>query len=218
MEIGRELNLLIKDHNDHRMVMYRCTVIGMDNQFVYIDYPINKETQRTSIFPNGTILLVTYIDKANNLYQFSTTIRKRVTLTIPGLAIDVPKKEDLKQIQRREYVRLKTAIDIAVHPTDHTFKPFTTVTNDISAGGVSIVIPPLVELNKKQILSLWLALHMKSGIKYIHIQGRLIHMNHLKNGTKTASIKFIATSEQMRQSIIQFVFEKQRNIRKKELM
>src|SRR5699024_10897638 len=143
----------------------------IDHDYLLIDYPINKETQRTGFFPNGTVLLVSYVDQDKNLYQFRTKIQKRITLTIPGLAIDRPEKEEIKQIQRREYVRIMTSVDIAIHPIDQSFSPFTTVTNDISGGGISIVVPPKIKLQEKQTVIFTMVLHLKSEIKYIHLQG-----------------------------------------------
>lgn len=218
MEVGQKLSLLIKNTKNHQMEEYRCKIIGIDHQYVFIDYPINTNTQRTSVFPNGTILLATYIDKDKKLYQFHTKIQKRVILTIPGLAIELPKTETFKQIQRREYVRVNAAIDIAIHPTDRTFTPFTTITNDISGGGISAIIPERIMLEKGQILSLWLVVHMKSEINYIQLQGEVIHINDFNSGLRTASIKFTTISDKIRQMIIQFVFEKQREARKKELI
>lgn len=218
MEIGKKLNLLIKNSENNEMTEYRCTIIGKDHNFLYIDHPINMNTQRTSFFPNGTILLATYIDKDKNLYQFHTKIQKRVTLTIPGLAIDIPDKTKLQQIQRREYVRTMTAVDIAIHPTDQSFSPFTTVTNDISGGGISVVIPPKVQLKESQKVLLWMVLHMNSEIKYTQLQGEIIDIDHSENNFQTASIKYISITNQTRQTIIQFGFEKQRKARNKELI
>lgn len=218
MEIGKKLNLLIQDTENNQMMEYRSTIIGINQKYLFIDYPINKDTQRTSFFPNGTILLATYVDKDKNLYQFHTKVRKRTTLTIPGLAIDIPEKAKLKQIQRREYVRIMTSIDIAIHPTDQSFSPFTTVTNDISGGGISVVIPPKKQLKIGQEIFLWMVLHMKSEIRYIHLKGEIMHVYHLKNDFQTVSVKFISITDQTRQNIIQFGFEKQREARNKELI
>lgn len=218
MEIGKKLDLLIENIESQQMVAYRCTIIGIDHQYIYIDYPINKETQRSGFFPNETILLATYMDHDKNLYQFRTKIQKRVKLTVPGLAIHLPDKAETKQIQRREYVRIPTAVDIAVHPIDQSFSPFTTVTNDISGGGISIVIPPKIGLKERQKILISMVLHINSEIKYIHLQGEIIKIYHLNEEFRTASIKFISISDKTRQTIIRFVFDKQREARNKELI
>ncbi|HLQ97270.1 MAG TPA: flagellar brake domain-containing protein [Candidatus Dormibacteraeota bacterium] len=215
MEIGNKLNLFIKDFESEKMIEYRCTIIGIDHDCLLIDYPIHKETQRTGFFPNGTVLLATYIDQDKNLYQFRTKIQKRITLTIPGLAIDIPKKEEIKQIQRREYVRIMTAVDIAIHPIDDSFSPFTTVTNDISGGGMSIIIPHKIKLKEKQTVIFTMVLHLKSKIKYVHLQGEIIRIYQQNKEFRTASIRFISITDKIRQLIIQFVFEKQREARNK---
>jgi len=218
MEIGKKLDLLIKDIESQQMIEHRCTIIGIDQDFLYIDYPINKDTQRTGFFPIGTNLSVTYMAKDKNLYQFQTKIQKRVTLTVPGLAIDKPDKTETKQIQRREYVRMLAAVDIAVHPIDKSFAPFTTVTNDISGGGISILIPSKIKLKDKQKIFISMVLHIKSKINYIHLEGEIIRIYRHNDEFQTASIKFISIDDKTRQTIIQFVFEKQREARNKELI
>src|SRR5690625_2510971 len=186
------------------MIEYRCTIIGIDHDCLLIDYPIHKETQRTGFFPNGTVLLATYIDQDKNLYQFRTKIQKRITLTIPGLAIDIPKKEEIKQIQRREYVRIITAVDIAIHPIDDSFSPFTTVTNDISGGGMSIIIPRKIKLKEKHTVIFTMVLHLKSKIKYVHLQGEIIRIYQQNKEFRTSSTISTSSTDKIRQLIIQF--------------
>ena len=39
------------------------------------------------------------------------------------------------KIQRSQFVRIETAVDVAIHPMNREFEPFTAMTEDISAGG-----------------------------------------------------------------------------------
>lgn len=218
MKIGTTLNLTVKDRDSNQVIKSRCKIIGENEKYLFIDYPINIDTQQTCFLFEGTTLEVTYLCANKNLFHFQTKVEKRVKQTIPALAILIPEDCAIKQIQRREYVRINTAIDIAIHSTDGTFTPYSTVTADISGGGMSAVIPFGKEIKKGEKLTIWVVLHTDLKTKYIHVHGEMIQMKTLKNGLQTASIKFRPITNQTRQDIIQFCFEKQREARKKELI
>ena len=54
------------------------------------------------------------------------------------MKLHYPGDEYVMKIQRRQYVRVETAVDIAIHPYNGEFVPFTAVTDDISAGGALV--------------------------------------------------------------------------------
>jgi len=216
MEIGTWLNLELTDE-DQQLKRYRCKVIEKNNHFLFIDYPVNEETKRTALFPNDTYFTVTYIGKDRVAYQFSSKIVTKVNLQIPALAIELPDQNKIKRIQRRNYVRVKTALDIAIHSVDQSFSPFVTVTDDISGGGVSILLPKKSEVAVGERVDVWLTLPMKSGEnKYMNSTADIVYMN-VKNQLHLASLKFISIDKQDQQMIIQYCFGKQRENRRKEL-
>lgn len=218
MKIGTTLHLKVRDPHTNHFINCRCKIIGEDETYLYVDYPVNMHTNRTCFLAEGTKLLGTYLSHDRSLFQFQTQIMKRVKKTVPALAISYPKSVDIKQIQRREFVRINAAIDIAVHPVDGSFNSFTTVTNDISAGGLSIIIPDGIQWIEGEELSLTIVLHTHSKTNYIHVNGEMIRMKLLQGGLQSASIKFVHISNHIRQDIIQYCFEKQREARKKELI
>ncbi|GAB3791792.1 hypothetical protein GCM10028868_06460 [Virgibacillus kimchii] len=58
---------------------------------------------------------------------------------------------------------------------------------------------------------------MKNGeYQYHHIKSKLVHINKQRNGLQLASLKFVSVTHDIRQQIIHYCFDKQREARKKE--
>ncbi|WP_087971550.1 flagellar brake protein [Oceanobacillus rekensis] len=219
MEVGKVLNLEIKDSRNGNLQQYYCKLIEKNNDYLVIDYPIHTKTKRTSFFPIGTKISVSFIGDDQAVYQFQSKIATRIKLNIPALAINIPEQEDIKRIQRREYVRIESAIDVAIHSTDDLFPPFVTLTSDISGGGLAIISEKGIQMKIESKVDLWLPLQMQnSEFHYIYSQAEVVYIKNLNSRVDLVSLKFISISKQDRQNIIKFCFEKQRESRQKELL
>ena len=56
------------------------------------------------------------------------------------IKLSFPGDSYILKVQRRRYVRIETAVDVAIHPLQNEFPPFTSITKDISAGGSLILL------------------------------------------------------------------------------
>lgn len=214
MKIGTTLIITGKDPIQNKILEYRSKIIEKDEKYLFIDHPINMQTNKTSYFPIGTNFTVSFIGKDENLYRFQTTVEKRIKLTIPSLAITFPNKDSIEKIQRREFVRVKATVDIAIHCPDHSFPPFTTVTVDISGGGLSFVTPNEITLEKNKEIFVWIILPMGSREnKFAKIRAKIVRTKRSKSNILTTSIKFTSISNNDEQNIVKFCFEKQREER-----
>ncbi|RYG73623.1 pilus assembly protein PilZ [Lentibacillus lipolyticus] len=215
MKIGMALNLEVNDRNSGEMITCRSKVIEQNEYYLFIDLPIDTRTDKTVFFPSGTHVMASYIGENQALCTFETHTTETVKLNnIPALAMHLPNPEQIKTIQRRRFVRIKTAADIAVHGK---IDAFTTVTMDISGGGLSVVLPAGSCLAEKERVSIWLVLQMQKGnYHYIAATAQVTRISQDRNG-KGASLEFLVISEQEQQHIIRYCFEKQRESRKKEL-
>ncbi|RDW19086.1 flagellar brake protein [Oceanobacillus arenosus] len=218
MKIGTVLHIELKNTKTNTKDKYRCKVIEMNEQQIIIDYPINELTNKTAFIPKRKYFSVAYIGEDEAVYQFTSSITSKIKLNVPALAIENPKKEDIQRIQRREFVRIETTVDIAVHSNDKTFSPFVTVTSDISGGGLSIIAPYDHKLAIGDIVDIWLTLQMKDNkYQYINTQAEVVIIKTLKSSVELVSFKFIAIDKLSQQGIIRFCFQKQRESRQKEM-
>ena len=155
----------------------------------------------------------------SSVYLFDTEVLKKVNSPIQMMQMLYPEKEEHIKIQRREYVRIETKIDVAVHSDIHGFVPFTTTTEDISAGGSSIILPQGINLNPKSVISIIFVIHLKTGeTHYVKTACRVVRTINQPGTVRTASLQFLGVTENDRQNIIRFVFEKQLEQRNKGIM
>lgn len=219
MKIGTKLQLEALDPKTMKNEKYHCKVIDKNKSYLFIDLPIHQRTKRSSFLPLNTKITVTFLDQEKIAHQFESKIVKKGKYRIPTLAILLPAKEQIKKIQRRNFVRIETAVDVAVHSLQNALSPFTTVTSDISGGGMSIILPQDVSLQQGEKLEATIVLPMHSGENvYITANGEVVNIKEANRRIQLAAVKFIHLDSHDQQKIIQFCFEKQREARQKELM
>jgi len=199
---------------------YRSKILEFNGRTLFIDLPINVSNKRTTLLADGTQLKVTYINNdTSSVYLFDTEVLGKVNYPIQMMQMLYPDKEEHIKIQRREYVRIETKTDVAIRSDVQGFIPFTTVTEDISAGGSSIILPPGINLIPEMIISIVIVIQLRTGeTHYVKASCRVVRIIDQPEKVKTASLQFLDISENDRQYIIRFVFEKQLEQRNKGIM
>lgn len=210
MEIGTFVSLKRFTVDIGELENYTCKIVDIDDEHFYIDLPIHQETRRTARFAVGETILAQYT-KNGVAHEFRAKILERVNKNVPALKLKIPAEDEINRIQRREYVRVETDVDVAVHALDESFAPFTSVTKDLSGGGAKIYNPPET-LEEKQKLQLYLVLPIQNQYEYIKTEAEVVRL-HEENQVKTMSVKFLMDEEMNRQKIIQYCFHIQRRNR-----
>lgn len=217
MKIGD--SIILEPKNSLQPEKYKSKILEINDQAVYIDYPVNIATKRTIFLTDGTQLKVTYISVDGSVYIFDSEVLGKVKSTISMIHLQNPNKQHHVKIQRREYVRIETKVDTAIHSKNGSFKPFTTMTDDISAGGAAVLVPKDFLLETDTLLTMWLVLPLKSGeINYARIDCQVVRIIDREESTRNIlTLKFINISNGERQLLIRFCFEKQLELRNKGL-
>lgn len=199
---------------------YRSKILEFNGHSLFIDFPTNVSSNKTTLLADGTQLKVTYINnETSSVYLFDTEVLGKVNSPIQMMQMLYPDKEEHIKIQRREYVRIETKIDAAVHSDIQGFVPFTTTTEDISAGGSSIILPQGIDLTPESVISIILVIHLKTGeTHYVKTACRVVRTINQPGRVRTASLHFFDISENDRRNIIRFVFEKQLEQRNKGIV
>lgn len=215
MKIGDVINLTGQWKNEDKEFNYRCKIVDMEKDAIYIDYPVDIETSQTVYFPLNESFYVRYI-KETAVYQFQSKAVDRASKVIPVLKITVPSKDEFEKIQRRAYLRVETAVDISIHCPEDSFSPFTTITKDLSGGGTRFVIPHSLEnitFENDQPLLIYLVLRY-SPEKYEYIETEA-HVVRVLDDHKPSevSVSFDIENIQDEQKIIQYCFQVQREAR-----
>ncbi|SER13802.1 c-di-GMP-binding flagellar brake protein YcgR, contains PilZNR and PilZ domains [Gracilibacillus ureilyticus] len=220
IKIGTFLQLeeISKNYNNDNVqdmkVTFRCRVIETAEEELIIDLPINELTDKTAFFTEGVALKVSYIQN-NSVFVFpSKVIGKRID-NIPGIILSYD-KDRVKKVQRREFVRVDSLLDISIRSPYDNFSPVTGVTRDISGGGLSVYMDNNLEFNEEESLDIMLVLPMENTLEYLHLQGSVVRFQ--KEETKgILSVKFNDISIQNQQKIIKFCYLEQLRIKRKEM-
>lgn len=192
---------------------YKSKVVDLGEDFIMIDYPTHIETGKTAFFLDGTQFHVSFSDDRKISYAFQTEVVGRLKDGIPMLKLSYPGDEQLLKIQRREFVRVEYALDVAVKK-GALYSQY--VAEDLSAGGIAVRIPEKEQFQQGETIALLIVLpFVNQEIKYVHAEATIVRIWE-KNGKTLASLQFEKIGQGERQSIIRFCFERQLQQRNQE--
>ncbi len=167
----------------------------------------------------GTKFYAHYTTKDKITYTFHTEMIDRKKEQIPLLILSFPGETNLEKIQRRELVRVETAIDASIHPTEFQFQPFVAITSDVSAGGCAVIMPERHQLKAGMEVDCWMVLPLKEQHKYINHKAKVIRIIKGENGKRDkAPLQFLRISEQDKRNMLRFCFDEQLMLKKKGLL
>ncbi|AYC29374.1 flagellar brake protein [Paenisporosarcina cavernae] len=196
------------------MEKYRCKVVEEKENLLYIDYPTDSITKRTVFLMEGAQLRASFVEDEKAAYAFQTEVLGRTKRQIPMIMLSFPKMEEVLKIQRREFVRVETPVDIAVE-YQGDFSQF--VAEDISAGGTAIILNNPVNFKEGDEIDLTVSLPFANGdVKYIQTKAMVTRFWE-KDFIQIASVNFMETDDVDKQYIVRFCFERQLLKRKKEV-
>lgn len=217
LKIGQ--TLILEQKYSTEKDKYKCMIVEVGNGTFYIDYPIDVQTGKVAFLVDGTQLKASFVDDEKGTYLFDTEVVNKVKGKIPMIQLSLPPKETFIKIQRRQFVRIDTSVDIAIHSFEGEFAPFRTVTDDLSAGGAAIHLKKNMQLNGASFINIWLALPLNSGeISYLQQRSKVIRVVELENGTNMLSVQFESPSKHETQIIMRYIFEKQVEMKKRGLI
>ncbi len=212
MEIGQSITLQLDRKNNKGSQNLISKIIELDEEYIYISYPTNTSTGKTTMLLDGLPFTVIFRKQDEIHYSFTTRVSLRKKLNnIPVLGLEKPKEEDFKKIQRRNYLRIEAVLDISVQIVDyHQHIPFTTTTVDISGGGAAIVVPKNIKLEVDQIVHVWIVLPFSANdYQYINASAKVLRIIEKERGLKIAPLEFISIKNKDRDEIVRYCFQKQ---------
>lgn len=211
--------LLLEQKYSTEKETYKCMIVEVEDGTFFIDYPVDTKTGKVAYLVDGTQLKATFSDGEKGTYLFETEVLNKIKGNIPMIQLLLPPAETFIKIQRRQFVRIETSVDLAIHSVQGEFTPFRAVTEDLSAGGAAIHLHKNITLNGANFVDIWLALPLHSGeISYLKLHAKVIRMVEHENGSKILSVQFISPTKSDIQTIMRFIFEKQVEMKKRGLI
>lgn len=214
MEIKIGTHLQLEPTYTERVEKFRCKVVEQQDHILYIDYPINMATKKTAFLIDGSEFRATFRTEDKQSFAFNTEVIGRKAGNIPMIMLHCPKPEEFIKIQRREYVRVETPVDIAVQFNDYKYQ---LVTVDISAGGLAVILKGEVAFNDGDEVKLTIVLPFANGdVKYVITDATVVRIFE-KDDKRIATIQLTDTDDVDQQHIVRFCFERQLVNRRKEV-
>lgn len=213
MELKIGTLITLEPINSESMERFKCKVVEQKDGNIYIDYPVSTTTNRTSFLSRGSQFRASFIDEEKIAHAFKTEVLGRVKANIPMIMLSFPTDEEIYKIQRREFVRVLTPVDVAIRFNDEYYQ---FVTEDISAGGLAIILNQKVAFKENDEFDMTIALPFSNkDVKYIQTRASVIRIIE-RDDCVIAPLHFTDTDELDRQYLVRFCFERQLLIRKKE--
>ncbi|MCE7791029.1 flagellar brake domain-containing protein [Salipaludibacillus sp. CUR1] len=214
IKIGSTIHMEMTDKKDNRR--FRSKILDLESGYIFIDFPVDDLNRRPGFFLEGTQFKIWFIGGDQAIYLFECEVKGIAEREIPMLVLTGPLDNNYIRIQRRQYVRVETMADAAVYSEEGKFTPFTTVTSDLSGGGLSLHLPDDLSIAGGEGFKVYLALPFQSGeTVYIEAGAEFIRSKSIK-GKAIGSGEFKKIEDADRQKIVRYCYERQLIINKKE--
>nr|WGE06725.1 flagellar brake domain-containing protein [Bacillus subtilis] len=136
IEIGE--NVLLEYIEENELKKAKSKAVSIENNELLIAYPVDVGTGRTVILHNDMEVTVEFVGKDEVPYRFTSRIKGKVKDKLQMICLEVPPREKMKRIQRRQYVRTDAVLDVQIQPANE--EELRTLSYNISAGGIAVVL------------------------------------------------------------------------------
>lgn len=192
---------LIKTKSDGSQEDYVSKIVGVEKDEHYIVDNPSKKTQLV-MFVNGSKLTMAYLLENKDMHMFDVeVVGKMRDGKIPLLKLK--KISDINKIQRRNYYRLDTIIDLTLRKETDIIEEKTTTVN-ISGGGMRILSKQEFQIGDKVVVDF----NMNESEN--RLKAKVVKLEYVDYSRTDVCIEFIELMEKKRNEIIRFIFEKQR--------
>ncbi|WAA13777.1 flagellar brake protein [Fervidibacillus halotolerans] len=208
IKAGQQVTIELKQLDQYEK--YTSKIMDIKDQSFLMEYPVHPETNKSIFIRNGETLRLSFVNDQKEIYEFLSMVIGRVKNPIPLLQLTLPPREEFRKIQRREFVRVHRAVDVSVHSIHKEFQPFQTVTEDISAGGASLLVPKSIDINIGQKIIVWFVLPRLNGeYHYLKLSSKVIRTGDWNEKRNVISVQFLDKTIQEEQQLLQFCYESQ---------
>ncbi len=208
--ITQKVEVIEEDLRTGKREIYYSRVEDVKGERIWITSPYRRGF---NLPPHLGRSLTIKVPGDNCAYLFQAELR-RVENNVIALW-EIQPSSEAKRVQVREYVRVNIAIKARIEVTDgpDAGKKLTTLTRDLSAGGMRVALPhALFEGSSAGVLLLI------PGHQAIALKGKVLRViaPETENDKMTGVLEFVDVDERVRKHIIRYLFHKQAERRKKD--
>ncbi|KIN52106.1 cyclic di-GMP receptor DgrA [Bacillus subtilis] len=215
IEIGETVLLEYIEENELKKA--KSKAVSIENNELLIAYPVDVVTGRTVILHNDMEVTVEFVGKDEVPYRFISRIKGKVKDKLQMICLEVPPREKMKRIQRRQYVRTDAVLDVQIQPGNE--EEIRTLSYNISAGGIAVVLADGLSFQSGESLRLIIRLPEEEHTRQIETEAVVRRIfNDPKSGKRKMTLEYSEIAAGDQQALLQYCIRRQLNKRRKARM
>ncbi|WP_167408259.1 cyclic di-GMP receptor DgrA [Bacillus subtilis] len=215
IEIGETVLLEYIEENELKKA--KSKAVSIENNELLIAYPVDVVTGRTVILHNDMEVTVEFVGKDEVPYRFISRIKGKVKDKLQMICLEVPPREKMKRIQRRQYVRTDAVLDVQIQPGNE--EEIRTLSYNISAGGIAVVLADGLSFQSGESLRLVIRLPEEEHTRQIETEAVVRRIfNDPKSEKRKMTLEYSEIAAGDQQALLQYCIRRQLNKRRKARM
>ncbi|ASB70337.1 putative protein YpfA [Bacillus subtilis] len=215
IEIGETVLLEYIEENELKKA--KSKAVSIENNELLIAYPVDVVTGRTVILHNDMEVTVEFVGKDEVPYRFISRIKGKVKDKLQMICLEVPPREKMKRIQRRQYVRTDAVLDVQIQPGNE--EEIRTLSYNISAGGIAVVLADGLSFQSGESLRLIIRLPEEEHTRQIETEAVVRRIfNDPKSEKRKMTLEYSEIAAGDQQALLQYCIRRQLNKRRKARM
>lgn len=215
IEIGETVLLEYIEENELKKA--KSKAVSIENNELLIAYPVDVVTGRTVILHNDMEVTVEFVGKDEVPYRFISRIKGKVKDKLQMICLEVPPREKMKRIQRRQYVRTDAVLDVQIQPGNE--EEIRTLSYNISAGGIAVVLADVLSFQSGESLRLIIRLPEEEHTRQIETEAVVKRIfNDPKSEKRKMTLEYSEIAAGDQQALLQYCIRRQLNKRRKARM
>lgn len=215
IEIGE--NVLLEYIEENELKKAKSKAVSIENNELLIAYPVDVVTGRTVILHNDMEVTVEFVGKDEVPYRFTSRIKGKVKDKLQMICLEVPPREKMKRIQRRQYVRTDAVLDVQIQPGNE--EEFRTLSYNVSAGGIAVVLADGLSFQSGESLRLIIRLPEEEHTRQIETEAVVRRIfDDPKSGKRKMTLEYSEIAAGDQQALLQYCIRRQLNKRRKARM
>ncbi|WP_021481557.1 cyclic di-GMP receptor DgrA [Bacillus subtilis] len=215
IEIGE--NVLLEYIEENELKKAKSKAVSIENNELLIAYPVDVVTGRTVILHNDMEVTIEFVGKDEVPYRFISRIKGKVKDKLQMICLEMPPREKMKRIQRRQYVRTDAVLDVQIQPGNE--EEIRTLSYNISAGGIAVVLADGLSFQSGESLRLIIRLPEEEHTRQIETEAVVRRIfNDPKSGKRKMTLEYSEIAAGDQQALLQYCIRRQLNKRRKARM
>lgn len=199
---------------------YHAQIHDIDDHTIFIDIPLNIHNHILEPLPVRTKVTVHFADSQDTPCEFESVVEGNVYRSISLQAIRKPDKQAIRRKQRREFVRVPVSFPVEMVVMDLETRKINNVqgvSQNLSGGGIAVIVRHDQPVKVGDLVGFVFQLNMEGTTHDVVGKARILTITQPKDlpSRKICAMQFVEITDQDRQSIVQYVFRRQIELRER---